>query len=389
MAKLYFVTTTKCPDPRPRKLKDGSVVYDIIFRIIYPDGKVHQKKLSGFKTKTLAKQAHTDFITQYCESLPKNFQIQKTGVIFDDAWNLYFKYLLGHIKESSCYTIRGKFNTHILPYFTGKHIDKITKQDFYAWQDTLLNSTQSNGQHYAPSTIRKIKSHFNEFLNWVDERYDIPNLLARVKLPKTINQPSFGKAFDFWEDTEFYQFIDQVDDILYKTLFMLLYFTGCRKGEAIAATESDYTPKGFHINKTFTNKTLDGSAYKITSSKAKRDFHVPIVDELKNQMTIYLQWKRDHKISSAFLFGGDQPISPETLRRKFDYYTDLAGVKRLHVHCLRHSCASLLIHHGASPQAVAEWLGDNVEQIYKTYGHLYESDKEKLCQKIKREITNL
>ena len=389
MAEVYYITSTKCPEPKPRKLKNGDTVYDIVFRVIFPNGDVHQKRLSGYRNKTLAKQAHADFLTKYCELAPKNLQIKKTGILFEEAWGQYFTYILGNMKESSCYTIRNKFKIHILPFFTGKYLDSLTKQDFYSWQDNRLNALNpKTGKRYSRSTVLKIKEHLNAFLEWVDERYEIPNLLQRVKMPKTVKKQSAAKNFDFWEDIEFYKFIDSVDDILYKTLFSFLYFTGCRKGEAISASDEDYTSKGFHVYKTYTNKTLDGSAYKITASKANRDFYVPIVSELKTQMDTYLKWKKENNISSQYLFGGDRPIAPETLRRQFDKYIKIANVKRLRVHWLRHSCASLLIHHGASPQAVADWLGDNVEQIFKTYGHLYDSDREKLCNKISRSNTN-
>lgn len=386
MANLYYITTTKCPEPKPRKLKNGDTVYDIVFRIIYPNGEVHQKRLSGFSSKTLAKQAHANFITTYCKLAPKNLKPTKTGINFEQAWELYFKHIVSYLKESSCYAIRNSFETHIIPYFKGRNLEDLSKQDFYEWQDQLLiKISPTTNLPYSRTTITKVRGYFSAFLTWCDERYDIPNLLNRVKLPKSVSRQKAGlKKFDFWEDSEFYKFIDTVDDILYKTIFSLLYFTGCRKGEAVAASDEDYTAKGFHIYKTYTNKTLDGTVYKITASKARKDFYVPIVEELRLQLDEYIRWKHENNISPQFLFGGDKPIAFETLRRKFDYYTARANVKPLHIHWLRHSCASLLIHHGASPQAVADWLGDNVEQILNTYGHLYESDKEKLCLKITR-----
>lgn len=387
MAEVYYIKSTNCPEPKPRKLKNGNIVYDIVFRIISFDGITHQKRLSGFKTKTLAKQAHADFITKHCEIMPKNFQLKKSGIIFEDAFALYFQYILSYQKESSCYSRKNTFDLHITPHFKGRHLDSLTKQDFYEWQDLLLIKVNPKTKKpYSRSHISKTRGYLSAFLSWVDERYDIPNMLSRIKLPASIIKKSTAKKpFDFWEDKEFYKFIDSVDDILYKSLFSFLYFTGCRKGEAIAATESDYNGKTFHINKTYTNKTLDGSTYKITPNKQSKDFHVLIVQELHNQMDIYLQWKREHKISDKFLFGGDSPIPPETLRRKFNYFIDKAKIRRIWVHELRHSCASLLIHHGASLQAVADWLGDRVEQVLKTYGHLYVSDKVKLCESIKRD----
>ena len=42
----------------------------------------------------------------------------------------------------------------------------------------------------------------------------------------------------------------------------------------------------------------------------------------------------------------------------------------------------MLIHLGANMMVVAELIGDNVEQVIKTYGHLYDSDKTEVINKI-------
>lgn len=49
-----------------------------------------------------------------------------------------------------------------------------------------------------------------------------------------------------------------------------------------------------------------------------------------------------------------------------------SGIKRIRIHDLRHSHASLLIELGFSPLLIAERLGhDNIETTLNTYSHLY------------------
>ncbi|MBQ5616841.1 MAG: hypothetical protein IIU90_03695, partial [Bacteroidaceae bacterium] len=59
-----------------RKTKHNGTVYDVMFRVVTLDGIERQKKLSGFKNKTLAKQAYLDFVTEKCE-LVKNNPLKK------------------------------------------------------------------------------------------------------------------------------------------------------------------------------------------------------------------------------------------------------------------------------------------------------------------------
>ena len=70
------------------------------------------------------------------------------------------------------------------------------------------------------------------------------------------------------------------------------------------------------------------------------------------------------------------------MRRAFNRYCELAQVKQIRIHDLRHSFVSMLIHLGANLTVVADLIGDTLQQVTKTYAHLYEEDKLKIIAKI-------
>ena len=56
-----------------------------------------------------------------------------------------------------------------------------------------------------------------------------------------------------------------------------------------------------------------------------------------------------------------------------------AGLHRLTMHGLRHSCASLLVSEGVSIAAVSAYLGhENVEETLNTYSHLMPNDTDRM-----------
>lgn len=64
-----------------------------------------------------------------------------------------------------------------------------------------------------------------------------------------------------------------------------------------------------------------------------------------------------------------------------------AGVKRIRIHDLRHSHASLLVEMGFQPLAIAERLGhEKIETTLNTYSHLYPNKQAELAEKL--EIAN-
>ena len=69
-----------------------------------------------------------------------------------------------------------------------------------------------------------------------------------------------------------------------------------------------------------------------------------------------------------------------------------AGIKRIRLHDLRHSHASLLIEMGVSPLLISERLGhENIETTLQTYSHLYPNKHGEVrlkLQEMTQKITN-
>lgn len=106
----YYTSSTKY-SLQERMTRRGKV-YDVVFRIVTLDGIEKQKKLSGFATKTLAKQGYTDFITSKCE-LVKNNPIKKknnlkSNLLVNDLIRQYLSSIFNQNKDSSIYDTRNQ-----------------------------------------------------------------------------------------------------------------------------------------------------------------------------------------------------------------------------------------------------------------------------------------
>ena len=59
------------------------------------------------------------------------------------------------------------------------------------------------------------------------------------------------------------------------------------------------------------------------------------------------------------------------------------GVKKIRIHDIRHSHASLLVEMGYSPLLIAERLGhERVQTTMETYSHLYPNKQGEVAQKL-------
>ena len=77
------------------------------------------------------------------------------------------------------------------------------------------------------------------------------------------------------------------------------------------------------------------------------------------------------------------PVSKNFLQREMLRVCNEAEVKKIRVHDLRHSHASLSIELGFSPLLIAERLGhENIETTLNTYSHLYPNKQIQLADKL-------
>ena len=362
-------------------------LWSVRFRILQ-NGVVIQKRLSGFKTKKEANEEHIKFLASY---VPSSFKIsEKSDFVFSNILKNYFIIDARSTKPSTHKDKKSIFNLYILPYFQNKLINNLDKKQFNEWQTTLWSYKKydklSKQEKYLSHTyLSKIKKVFNHFLNWVEEVYSIPNQLRMVRTPKNTEAK---KEMLIWELNEFNLFIENVDDVLWRTFFMFQFYNGSRLGETLALSEGDYTGSSIVINKSLTKKTLNGEKYQITATKNYKNRENPLLDVLNKQLQDYLRWKKDNNLSAKFLFGGTTPLSPTTIRRSFDYYLSITNSKldnkliRIRIHDLRHSFVSLLANKGISTKIIADLVGDTEETVIKTYKHLYKNDKKEAISRI-------
>lgn len=370
----YYISSNKY-SVQERQTKRGRV-YDVIFRIITVDGFQKQKKLSGFLSRTDAKQGYLDFVKKYCEPAFNKPIVKhsKTSLTVKEIVPLYISSVFNQNKESSIYDKRNIYKNFIIPTLGDVQLKALTKERLYSWQDELWNMTRPNtGKHYTYNYLSKIRTSLSALLSWASERYDFDNLLLKIKKPK---RRATKEDFVFWTREQFDTFIRSVDNPQYHAMFTMLFFTGRRKGEVLALSDKDISDSGIVFNKTYSRKTLDGSPYKITSTKNERRGRTPICEPLRAELETY-------KGDAPFFFGGDAPIPETTLDHAFERYIKRSSVQPINIHALRHSFVSMLIHNGASVYVVADLIGDTVEQVLKTYGHLYEEDKLTALNKIK------
>ena len=162
--------------------------------------------------------------------------------------------------------------------------------------------------------------------------------------------------------------------------FQILFWTGMRIGELLALEINDVNLQTRVISVTKSYQRLRGKDI-ITppkTPKSIRDITIPefLVEDIRD----YLDDRYEPEPDEPLL-----PITKTFLEKEFQRGINASGVKKIRIHDLRHSHASLLIELGFSPKEIADRLGhEKIETTLNTYSHLYPNKQEKIAERLNR-----
>ena len=330
-------------------------------------GESKSKMKRGFATKKEALEWEREFLQRQRSSMDMKLS-SFVDVYFDDK--------APRLKERSIMTKRTLIETKILPYFGDKQMNDITAVDIIKWQNALLN------QEYKPTYLRMIQNQLTALFNHAERFYDLKdNPCKKVDKMGRAN----AKELNFWTKDEFEVFIQcfTEEEEMYRIIFLMLFWLGCRVGELLALTESDIDLEGgtVSISKTYfrRNKTDYITAPKTESSNRKITIPQFLQDEIKQFLDRQYELMPEERIF---------PITDRAIQKKMKQKTEQAKLKPIRVHDLRHSHIALLIEKGMQPVVIAQRVGhDSVNTTMNIYGHLYPNKQKQVADLLNAEAT--
>ncbi|WP_206458655.1 site-specific integrase [Anaerovorax sp. IOR16] len=308
----------------------------------------HKTKKRGFPRKKDAQDYEREFL---------NKEQSSCDMSFASLVDLYFEDMKTRLRETTIDNKRNIFDTKILPAFQSLAINKIQPSHIRKWQADLIS------QGFAQTYLKTINNQLSAIFNYAVRYYKLPE--NPVRLAGSMGRKK-ADEMDIWTLDEFKRFISAVDKPAVKLAFEIMFWAGLRVGETLALFPRDILlEKMIDINKTTSRKDGIDNFYDPKTTKSFRKVPIPdfLYDEIQDYIGKLYGIKEDEQI---FYF------AKSTLNKNLDYYANLAGVKRIRVHDLRHSHASLLIEMGQPILLISERLGhETVDTTWNTYAHLY------------------
>lgn len=292
----------------------------------------------------------------------------------------YLAYLARQNKESSMIVIKSQMNT--LSELLGNiHIKNVTAALI---SQRLLETNRNN------KTINSYITRWKIFYRWCYSQGYVADTDCADRLTKFKTEPPrLRNVQKYLERSELTAVLNEITNERMRYFAKFLALTGCRIGEATALLESDVDMENrtITINKTYSHETHKSSSTKTETSERV----IYIQDELFQMLREYRAWRlRDlfrNAANTDYLFYSARykPFCHSKFRDVFAEATLKTTGRRLTVHSLRHTHASLLFEQGATLDLVSERLGHADSSITKEiYLHITKKRKSAYFEQIKK-----
>ncbi len=324
----------------------------------YTDYKNERRKKHrrGFNTKREALEFEREFLAQ------SQFSIEMT---FKSLYSLYHSDMESRIKKTTMETKEYIVNTKILPFFEKMKVKDIKPIHIRKWQTDLLK------MEYSKTYLKTIYNQLTAIFNYAIRFHNLDKNPCHIA-------GSIGKKdadeMQILSLQEFNKMIDCVTDKENKFFYIILFWTGMRKGELLALTyeDVDFENKTIMINKNF---QIVKKERLITDPKTPRGRRVIAVNDIVLNCIKEL-WNTSYKPNKTDKIFY---LSKDSLKRQLDTACKKAGVPRIRVHDLRHSHASYLLSNGVNIVILSRRLGhEKVQTTLNIYCHICPSSEDRL-----------
>ena len=327
------------------------------------NGVKRQKKKEGFPTKREAQEWERNFLN-HCSV--------DSDITFENFCKKYMEHCKARLKPTTYENKRNIMDTKILPYFSSLRLNEIKASTIRTWQDKLITHKDNYSQTY----LKTINNQLSAILNFaVNNDYISSNPMHKCGSMGKKN----AEGLQFWTVDEFKMFYEAVKDKpISEAIFPLFFYSGMREGEVLALTlnDFDFENNTVNVNKSYAKHNGQDLIQTPKTPKSKRVITLPqqIMELIKKYAgSIYGYQSTDRLFACTKYY-----LSHEMARG-----CKKTGVKKIRIHDLRHSHASLLIELGFQPLLVSERLGhENIETTLQTYSHLYPNKQREVADKL-------
>lgn len=281
------------------------------------------------------------------------------------------------VKPSTYQSYRANMENHVLPALGVRTLQQLTSPILNTLYADLLNQGGDRGP-LAAKTVRYIHTIVHKALrDAVDAGILRTNPAERAKPPRP--NRNGARMIECWEPSELAVFLASVKGARLEPAWRLAAMTGMRRGEVLGLRWRDID---FDQSRLAVRIAIVSVAYEILESSPKN--HQARVIDLDPETKKLLQRHRDRQTAERAEFGPEyddrdlvicsddgSPIHPQSFSQFFVKAVERAGLRKIRLHDLRHTHATIAVKAGVPVKVISERLGhESPAFTLKQYAHV-------------------
>jgi integrase len=328
-------------------------------------GRRRQSWKSGFRTRREAERGLTELLGR----LEGGSFVEPTRQTVGDFLHEWLAAIEARgLRPNTLSTYRMLVEKHLIPRVGSVPLQKLSASHLNAAYADMLASGRRNVKtaaglsprtvRYAHSVIRKALADavkWNSLARNVADAADPPRKAATQKAPKS------------WTAVELRAFVEHVSSDRLAAAWRLAAATGMRRGEVLGLgwdsvdlengrvavrqtlTVADYQPRLAQPKTERSRREVALDADTVADLRAHRK------RQLEEQLAAGEVWQNEAVLVFTDAIGG--PIHPQAFSEAFERHVATAGLRRIPLHGLRHTHATLALQAGVHPKVVSDRLG--------------------------------
>lgn len=326
------------------------------------DGRRRQGSKGGFRTKGEALK----YLAEIQSAKQQGSYVQPAkvtlGQYLTESW---LPAQEQRLRRSSLSDYRDRINNYVLPTLGGIPLQDLNAAHLDRLYADLLAHGGRRGQPLAPKTVRNVHAVISKALSAATRKRLVNRNVALDADPPKVRGPG-EREMETWTPEELRLFLQGIAHHRLAPAYLLSASTGMRRGEVLGLRWRDIDLDNATVA---IRQTLISVRYEITLSEPKTarghrtiSLDPATVAVLRAHLAMqqaerdrYGEAYEDHNL--VFARPDGRPLHPDYFSQTFDRTVKRLGLKKVRLHDLRHTYATLALRAGVDPKTVSARLG--------------------------------
>lgn len=332
---------------------------------------VKQITKRGFETAKKANTWKEENKVYYKSKMAYELEGGKTPV--ENLVEQYLKYKKLKTKQRTIDNITYTLNKHFTDYFKSTNINDLTTQDIAKYYEYIANLDIKNQSKNIIIVSILDAMEFFDIMEMVS-----PEIVRRFKRILVKFEILEGSKNDYLENDEIKLLLNTFDDAatprekMDKLMIYTFIYSGLRKSELLALNfkDIDFIKRTIKVKKQVCYSASNGTNV-VNFTKTNQNKEVVIPSFLVEMFLEYMQIRNANGNDIIFISKHNTYLPREYANKVLKAHLEMANLKQVKVHDLRHTFCTMLYDLGAEEQFVAQQMGHSSPNTsHLVYEHL-------------------